>query len=228
MLSFFAQKKYIFHIFYNTPNKKGYENMKKYNNCIIDPMVQIGNNVIIKDNNVITGNTIIADNAIIGFGNYINNSIVGENCSIEYSYITESKIGASSKIGPYSRLRPNTTIGNNCKIGNFVEIKNAKIGNNVKASHLSYIGDAEIGDNCNIGCGAIFVNYNGKKKHKTIVENNCFIGSNVNIIAPVTIKEGTYICAGTTITCNTEPNDFVIGRAKETIKQNKAIQYLKK
>ena len=201
--------------------------MHKYTNNIIDHSVKIGQNVTIKENNIIKGDTTIKDNTIIGYGNYIENSTIGQNCVVDFSHIVDSIVDNNCKIGPYSRLRPNSTIGSNCKIGNFVEIKNSKLGNNVKASHLAYIGDAEIGDNCNIGCGAIFVNYNGKEKNKSIVECNSFIGSNVNIIAPVTIKSGSYICAGTTITCNTESNDFVIARAKETIKPNKALEYLK-
>ena len=201
--------------------------MPQISNSVIDDSVIVGENVIIEPNNIILGKTIIKDNTHIGYGNYIKDSAIGENCFIEFSHILESNIDNDCIIGPYSRLRPNTKIGKLCKIGNFVEIKNSTLGNNVKASHLSYIGDATIGNNCNIGCGVIFANYNGKEKHKTYVEDNCFIGSNVNIIAPATIKQGTYICAGTTITKSTEPNDFVIGRVKETVKANKALKYLR-
>lgn len=114
------------------------------------------------------------------------------------------------------------------KIGNFCEIKNAEIGNNTKVSHLAYVGDAKLGDKCNVGCGAIFVNYNGKIKQKTIVEDGVFIGSNVNVIAPVTIKSGAYICAGTTIDKDIEANDFVIGRVRAECKKGRALKYLNK
>ena len=107
------------------------------------------------------------------------------------------------------------------------EIKNATIGKGTAASHLAYVGDADIGQYCNIGCGAIFVNYNGKDKNRTIVEDNCFIGSNCNVVAPVHIKKGSYICAGTTITIDTNEDDFVIGRSRETVKANRAHLYLK-
>jgi bifunctional UDP-N-acetylglucosamine pyrophosphorylase/glucosamine-1-phosphate N-acetyltransferase len=112
-------------------------------------------------------------------------------------------------------------------IGNFVEVKNATVGENTKACHLAYIGDATIGKNCNIGCGAIFVNYNGKIKNKTFVGDNCFIGSNCNIIAPVNIESNSFITAGTTITEDVKSGDFVIGRVRQQVKPNRAYKYLK-
>ena len=108
------------------------------------------------------------------------------------------------------------------------EVKNSIIEKNTKANHHAYIGDAQIGKNCNIGCGAIFVNYNGKIKQKIKVGNNCFIGSNCNIVAPVQIEDNCYICAGSTVTKNTNAYDFVIARSRETIKQNYAKKYLNK
>lgn len=193
----------------------------------IDPDVKIGRNVVIYPNNYILGKTIIKDNVILLPNNYIKDSIVGENCKIEFSHVDQGEIGNDCSIGPFARLRPNAKIGNNCKVGNFVEIKNSTIGNGTKVSHLAYVGDAQIGNNCNIGCGAIFVNYNGKSKNKTIVEDNCFIGSNANIIAPVCVAKNTYICAGTTLTVNTQENDFIIGRSRETIKHNYSQKYKK-
>lgn len=195
-------------------------------NTYIDKSVKFGKNVVIYPNNYILGNTTIGNNVTIFPNCYINNCTIGDNCIVEFSHLCDSSVADSCKIGPYSRLRPNSHIMENCKIGNFVEIKNSTLGKGTKASHLAYIGDAEIGSNCNIGCGAIFVNYNGKEKNKTIVGDNAFIGSNVNVIAPVKISDGSYICAGTTITKNTNPYDFVIGRNKETIKPNRAKKYL--
>ena len=114
----------------------------------------------------------------------------------------------------------------NAKIGNFVEIKNATVGKGTKVSHLAYVGDADLGDNCNIGCGAIFVNYDGVNKHRTTVGDGCFIGSNCNIIAPVSIDSKSYICAGTTVTENIKTDDFVIGRVRQQVKENRAHKYL--
>ena len=197
-------------------------------NTYIDTKVKLGKNVTIYPNNQLFGNCEIGDNVTLLPNNCIFNSKIGSGCSISCSHLEECSIGKNVSIGPYARIRPKSSIGNNCKIGNFVEIKNSSLGNGTKASHLSYIGDSSIGDNCNIGCGAIFVNYDGKTKHKTTVGNNCFIGSNCNIIAPVKISNNTYICAGTTITENSNEYDFVIGRVKPTTKPNRAKEYLKR
>jgi bifunctional UDP-N-acetylglucosamine pyrophosphorylase/glucosamine-1-phosphate N-acetyltransferase len=197
------------------------------NNLVIDDTVKIGKNVKIYSGNILTGNTIIGDNVVLLPNNYICDSEIGDNTEIGFSHIEGSIIGNQSKIGPYSRLRKGSIVGNNCKIGNFVEIKNSKIGDGTKASHLTYIGDAEIGKDCNIGCGVVFVNYNGKEKNKSFVGDNTFIGSNVNVIAPVNIASESYICAGTTITVDTVPNDFVIGRVRETVKHNYQHKYKK-
>ncbi len=202
-------------------------NFINYKSCQIDKTVTFGKNVTIYPNNIIKGKTHISDNTTIKANNYISDCIILENTEIEYSFLEQSEIGKNVKIGPFSRIRPNSKIGDNCKIGNFVEVKNSTLKQTTKASHLAYIGDSIIGQNCNIGCGAIFVNYNGKEKNQTIVGNNCFIGSNVNLIAPLNINDNTYICAGTTLTQNTNEYDFVIGRVKETIKPQRAKKYLK-
>lgn len=195
---------------------------------LVEETVQLAEDVKIYPNVYILGNSKIGKGTIIYPNTTIENSVIGEGCVIKSSFIEESIVENNVQIGPFAHLRPNSVIGDDCKVGNFVEIKNAKLGKNTKASHLAYVGDADIGENCNIGCGAIFVNYNGKDKNRTIVEDNCFIGSNCNVVAPVHIKEGSYICAGTTITIDTEKDDFVIGRCKETVKSNRAHQYLEK
>lgn len=199
----------------------GEQNMKT-NTCKLD----IDRTAQIYPNVILLGRVKIGKNTVVFPGSVIENSTIGDNCQIKSSYIEDSVIKNAITIGPFAHIRPNSNIGNNCKIGNFVEVKNSKLGENTKASHLAYIGDATIGKNCNIGCGAIFVNYNGKEKQKTIVGDNCFIGSNANIIAPVNIAKNTYICAGTTVTIDSSPGDFIIGRTRETIKPNLAEKYL--
>ena len=171
------------------------------------------------------GNTIIncvfiGNNIVIGNNCTLKNVVVADNSNITDSYLEDCLIGRDCNIGPYTRVRGKTTIGDRCKLGNFVEVKNSELGVGVKASHLSYIGDAIIGDNTNIGCGVVFANYNGVEKNISVVGKNCFIGSNVNIIAPVKIKDETFVCAGTTITDNTDEGDFVIGRVKAEVKKN--------
>ena len=173
----------------------------------------------IGNNNTIINCCFTGDGIVIGNNCTLKNVSVGENSVITDSYIEDSFVGKDCKIGPFSRIRPQTNIGDGCKIGNFVEIKNSQLGKSVKAGHLAYIGDAIIGNNTNIGCGVVFANYNGVKKNISIVGNNCFLGSNVNIVAPVKIKDETYICAGTTVTNDTEEGDFVIGRIPAEIKK---------
>src|SRR5699024_2834405 len=135
------------------------------------------------------------------------------------STILNSIVDEESKIGPYAYLRPNSHIGKFVKIGDFVEVKNSTIGDYSKASHLSYIGDAEVGKNVNIGCGVVFVNYNGKIKQKTIVEDNGFIGSNSSLVAPVIVKEGGYVAAGSTITDDVPAKALSIARGRQVNKE---------
>lgn len=194
--------------------------------AFIEESVKLGKNVKIYPNVYLLGNTIIGDNTTIYPGTTIIDSCVGAGCEIKNSYIENSEIEDLVNIGPFAHLRPNSKIKSGARIGNFVEIKNSNIGKNTKVSHLAYVGDADVGNDCNIGCGAIFVNYNGKTKSRTKVGDNCFIGSNCNVIAPVVVSDKTYLCAGTTLATNTEYDDFVIGRVRETIKKNRAHQYL--
>ena len=130
----------------------------------------------------------------------------------------EVKIGAGTKIGPGVVLRGECVIGENCRITNFVEIKKSIIGNGTKISHMSYIGDAEVGKNCNIGCGVVFCNYNGRIKQQTVVGENVFIGSNSNLVSPVKIGDNAYVAAGSTITKDVPANALGIGRARQAVK----------
>ena len=138
--------------------------------------------------------------------------------SIKSSTIIDSQIGNGTTVGPYAYLRPGSRIGNNCKIGDFVEFKNASFGDGSKASHLSYIGDADVGSNVNIGCGVVFVNYDGKNKFRTVVKDNSFVGSNSNLVAPVTIEENSFIAAGSTITEDVPKDSLAIARGRQVNK----------
>ena len=195
---------------------------------LIENTVVIGENVKIYPNVYLLGKTIIGDGTIIYPNTTIIDSVIGKDCSIISSVIEQSTIKDRVSIGPFAHLRPASVIGNECLIGNFVEVKNSTIGDKTHAAHHAYIGDSDVGEKCNIGCGVIFVNYNGHEKNRTIVEDDCFIGSNCNVIAPVHIRKGSYVCAGTTITIDTSPDDFVIGRSREIVKENYAHKYLRK
>ena len=143
------------------------------------------------------------------------------------SVLEKADIGADCQVGPFAYLRPGTKTGNHCRIGDFVEIKNATLGNNTKASHLAYIGDAEVGDRVNFGCGAITVNYDSKDKHLTVIEDDAFVGSNVNLVAPVVIHSGAYIAAGSTINMEVPEDALAIARERQTNKEGGAKKYKK-
>ena len=196
------------------------------NSTYISGDVSFGEGVLIYPNNHIVGKCKIGNNVKLMPNNYIENGEIQDDCTIESSHIVDAVIKSGTTVGPFARIRPYSTIGSDCKIGNFVEVKNSIIGDGTKASHLAYIGDANVGKNCNIGCGVIFANYNGRTKSKTIVGDNCFIGSNSNLIAPLKIASNTYICAGTTMTNNTKEYDFVIGRTRQIVKSKRAKDYL--
>ena len=201
--------------------------LKDKKSIFIDKTVKIGNNVIIYENNRLEGNVVIGDNVILYPNNYLKNTVIGSGSIINYSQSDNAIIGDNCSVGPFARLRPNAILGNDVHVGNFVEVKNAVLGDGTKSGHLAYIGDADIGKNCNIGCGAIFVNYNGRTKNRSKIGDNCFIGSNCNIIAPVNIENNTYICAGTTVTHDVKEGDLVIGRVRKEIKEGLAKRYLK-
>lgn len=193
----------------------------------IDDGVVIGDDVTIYENNRIEGATVIGDGAVLLPGNYIKDTVIGRGVTFNVSQSESAEVGDGSSVGPYARLRPGAKIGREAKIGNFVEIKNATVGDGTKVSHLAYVGDADVGAECNIGCGVIFVNYNGRTKSRTTVGDDCFIGSNCNVIAPVNIERGSYIAAGTTVCEDIKEDDFVIGRPRAAIKPQRAHNYLK-
>lgn len=182
--------------------------------------VSIGKDTIIYPNTTIEGNTSIGENSIIGPNVDIKNSKIGNNTVIEHSVLLDSTVGSSSNVGPFAYIRPNSNIGDNVKIGDFVEVKNSNIGDNTKASHLTYIGDADVGSNVNIGCGTITVNYDGKNKNRTTINDNSFVGCNSNLIAPVKIGSDSYVAAGSTITEDVESNSLAIARSRQSVKKN--------
>lgn len=189
------------------------------NSTYIESNVEIGNDTIVYPGTMLQGNTKIGSSCIIGMNSSITNSQIGNYTEVESSTIIDSIVGENTTVGPYAYLRPNSNIGNNVKIGDFVEVKNATIEDNSKASHLSYIGDAHVGKNVNIGCGVVFVNYDGKNKFKSVVKDGAFIGSNSNLVAPVTIEEKGYIATGSTITEDVPQGALAIARQRQVVKE---------
>lgn len=183
----------------------------------IDEKAVIGKGTIIYPNVILEGIVVIGENCQIGQGSKIVNSTIGKETNIEISYIIDSVVGNNTTVGPFAYLRPNSNIGDHCKVGDFVEVKNSKLGNGTKASHLSYIGDSDVGQNVNIGCGVVFVNYDGSKKHRSIIKDGAFIGCNANIISPITVESDAYIAAGSTVTVNVPNGALCVARAKVRI-----------
>jgi len=184
----------------------------------IGPDVRIAKGAKIGPFNILKGETILKQGAKLTQNNYIENGIIDEGATINSSQIYKSFVGKNTTVGPYAYIRPDTIIGSDCRIGDFVEIKASVLGDGCKVSHLSYVGDAEIGDGCNIGCGVVFVNYDGKDKHKARLGKNVFVGSNVNLIAPITLEDGTFIGAGSTINKSVPKGALAIARAKQMTK----------
>lgn len=184
-------------------------------NTYIEADVCIGRDSIIYPGAIIIGDTTVGEDCIIGENCRIEDSEIGNSVEIYSSTISESTVEEGCLIGPYAHLRPNSHLGKNVKIGNFVEVKNSTVGDNSKAGHLAYIGDADVGKNVNVGCGVVFVNYDGRSKFRTLVEDNVFIGSNSNLVAPVVVKEWGYIAAGSTITDEVKEGNLSIARSRQ-------------
>ncbi|WP_243299346.1 bifunctional UDP-N-acetylglucosamine diphosphorylase/glucosamine-1-phosphate N-acetyltransferase GlmU [Bacillus litorisediminis] len=189
-------------------------------NTYIDATVEIGQDTVIHPGTILKGNTAVGEDCIIGPNTEITNCKVGDRNHIRQSVLSESEIGNEVQIGPFAHIRPESMIHDKVKVGNFVEIKKTVFGEGSKASHLSYIGDAEVGKDVNLGCGSITVNYDGKRKYLTKIEDHVFVGCNSNLVAPVTIGKGAYIAAGSTITDDVPGEALSIARARQVNKEN--------
>jgi len=166
---------------------------------------------------VFEGQVHIGQGVSIGAYCVIKNSRIADNANIKpFTHIDEASVGSDSQIGPYARLRPGTTLGPDVHVGNFVEIKNSEFGAHSKANHLAYVGDTTVGSRVNIGAGTITCNYDGANKHRTIIEDDAFIGSDTQLVAPVTVGKGATIGAGTTLTKDAPPDSLTVSRARQT------------
>lgn len=192
---------------------------------IIDPSsTYIGADVSIEDDTVvypgaiIEGRTVIGRNVVVGQNCRLVDARIGDGVDIWSSTIISSSVDEGTHVGPYAYIRPDTSVGKNCKVGDFVELKKASIGDGTKLSHLTYVGDAEVGRNVNFGCGTVVVNYDGKLKYRTTIGDNAFIGCNTNLVSPVTVNDGAYIAAGSTITDEVPEGALAIARARQVNK----------
>lgn len=188
--------------------------------------VKIGLGTEIKKGCILMGDTVIGENCVIGADTELSDTQVGDNTILNHVIANQSVVGNNVKIGPYVQLRPNSKICDGVKIGDFVEIKNATIGENTAVAHLTYVGDSDVGKNVNFGCGCVTVNYDGKVKNRCTIGDNCFIGCNTNLIAPVKLGKGVYTGAGSTITKDVPDYALAIERANFHTVENYSIRKL--
>lgn len=187
---------------------------------VIGAEVSIGADTTILPGTIIRGKTVIGENCEIGPNSCLDNAVVGDNSRIISTYIDSSTIDDGVKIGPMSNVRTGCHIRDGAKIGDFVEIKNSEIGEKTAVAHLTYIGDSDVGAGCNFGCGVVTVNYDGSHKYRTVIGDNVFVGCNTNLIAPVKMGDRSYSAAGTTVTGDVPEDSLVIGRARQTVKED--------
>jgi bifunctional UDP-N-acetylglucosamine pyrophosphorylase / glucosamine-1-phosphate N-acetyltransferase len=191
----------------------------------IGPLVAIGQDTMIYPNVYLEGLTEIGPNCVIEPNVKISDSVLADNVTVKMgSVITESLLASGVQVGPYSHLRPLCDLREGAKVGNFVEVKKSILYPGVKANHLTYLGDAEVGPRVNVGAGTITCNYDGVQKHKTVIEEGAFIGSNTALVAPVTIGAGAYVGAGSTITRDVPPGMLGISRARQKALKWRLIQ----
>lgn len=185
----------------------------------IEDGVEIGSDTEICPNVTIKSGTKISSGCVIGSGSMLQEAMIDDNVDILSSVIIKSHVGSGTHVGPFAYIRPDCTVGSDVKVGDFVELKNSAIGDGTKISHLTYIGDSDVGKGVNFGCGTVTVNYDGKKKHRTTIGDNCFIGCNTNLVSPVNVGDGAYIAAGSTITDDIPEDNLSIARARQVNKQ---------
>lgn len=182
----------------------------------VGPLVKVGPDTVIHPFTIIEGETVIGEECVIGPGARLYSAILGDGVAVQYAVIVESRLADRCTVGPFAYIRPGCEIGPGAKVGDFVEIKNSRVGQGSKVPHLTYVGDAEIGAGVNIGAGTITCNYDGVKKHRTVIGDGAFIGSNTNLVAPVVVGPGAYIAAGSTITRDVPPGALGVARSRQS------------
>ncbi|MGM0381455.1 MAG: DapH/DapD/GlmU-related protein [bacterium] len=186
----------------------------------IGPWVELAGDNVLEGDVRLTGETKIGRGTVISGSSVVINSELGPDNFVEYSYINRVKTGSSVEIGPYCHLRPGTAVEDDVRLGNFVEVKNSNVKSDTNIAHLSYIGDTDVGGDVNVGAGTITCNYDGYNKHRTVIGDNVFVGSNCELVAPVEIGAGAMIGAGSTVTEDVPPAALAISRAPQENKEN--------
>lgn len=192
---------------------------------LISPRAKVGADTVIHAGTQLKGSVTIGECCQIGPNTVIENSQIGDGTIIHSCLIEQSQVGNGVRLGPNSHLRPKSVLKDKVKIGNFVEVKNSTLGEATSVAHLTYIGDSDFGSHVNVGCGVVCVNYNGYIKARCTVGDNAFIGCNTNLVAPVTVKEGAYTAAGSTITDEVPENALAIARCRQVNKEGWAEKH---
>lgn len=191
----------------------------------VGPDVKIGADTVIHANTILEGDTVVGEECEIGPNTWVKSSRIGSRCRVFMSHLDQASMGDGSRCGPFSNLRPGANLEASAKIGNFVEIKNSTIGSETSISHLTYIGDARIGQRSNIGAGTITCNYDGFSKHLSEVGNDCFIGSNSTLVAPIKVGDGSMVAAGSVVTHEVPAGSMAIGRGRQENKEGWYINW---
>ena len=186
------------------------------NNCYIDPRVKIGAGTVLLPGTILRGSTVIGENCTIGPNTMLTDCTVGHDTEVNASQGTDTRVGNHTNVGPFAYMRPGSVVGDHVKVGDFVEIKNSVIGNGTKISHLTYVGDSDVGERVNFGCGTVTTNYDGFKKYRCTIGDDVFIGCNTNLVAPVTLGDGSYTAAGSTITRDVPADALGVARERQT------------
>ena len=184
----------------------------------VEDTVTVGAGTLLLPGTILRGSTVVGKNCQLGPNVMLTDCTVEDNVTINASQCEESTIGEGCQIGPYTHIRPHCVVGKGSKIGAFVQLKNCNLGEGTKMAHLTYVGDSDVGDHCNFGCGTVTCNYDGFQKFRTTIGSNVFVGCNTNFVPPVTIGDGAYIAAATTVTEDIPGDAMAIGRARQTVK----------
>ena len=193
--------------------------MRNPESVYIEDGVEIGNDTEICQNVTIKSGTKIGSDCVIGSGSMLDRAVIHDGVDVLSSVILESEVDEGTHVGPFAYIRPNSHVGKEVKVGDFVELKNSNIDDGTKISHLTYIGDSDVGKRVNFGCGTVTCNYDGKKKYRTTIGDDCFVGCNTNFVSPINVGDGVYIAAGSTITEDIPENSLSIARARQVNKE---------
>jgi bifunctional UDP-N-acetylglucosamine pyrophosphorylase/glucosamine-1-phosphate N-acetyltransferase len=185
----------------------------------VDAGVVVGQDSVLHPMTFLHGRTVIGDECQIGPSARIIDCQLGDRVNVHASLLVQSFVGDGSRIGPFANVRPGCRIGREVKIGDFVELKNSVLEDRVSAGHLTYLGDADVGEQTNVGAGTITCNYDGRKKHRTVIGKESFIGTHATLIAPVTVGDGAYIAAHSVVTEDVPPDALAIARSRQTVKE---------